>query len=186
MADVFIYNSGSLFQALDPEKNLVPLTDEAFMANVDDYVQAVRVTSGGQVYGVAVRQAMGGGILYNKPIYDKLGLQVPKTWAEFMANNAKIKAAGIAPVIQTYGDTWTSQLFVLADFHNVAARSPDWADEVHGEPGEVRDEPGARGLPAPAGGPRSGLPEQELRLGRSSTQGLKQLWPPARARSTRC
>jgi raffinose/stachyose/melibiose transport system substrate-binding protein len=46
-----------------------------------------------------------------------------------MANNAKIKAAGIAPVIQTYGNTstWTSQLFVLGDFHNVEAKEPDWA-----------------------------------------------------------
>ena len=26
MTDVFMYNSGSLFQALNPEKNLVPLT----------------------------------------------------------------------------------------------------------------------------------------------------------------
>ena len=57
-------------------------------------------------------------------MYEQLGLQVPTTWAEFMANNAKIKAAGIDPVIQTYQDTWTSQLFVLADYHNVAAADP--------------------------------------------------------------
>ena len=31
-ADVFAYNSGSLFQALSPDKNLVPLTDEAWVA----------------------------------------------------------------------------------------------------------------------------------------------------------
>ena len=39
----------------------------------------------------------GGGILYNKDVYAKLGLQVPKTWADFMANSDKIKAAGITP-----------------------------------------------------------------------------------------
>jgi raffinose/stachyose/melibiose transport system substrate-binding protein len=72
---------------------------------------------------------MGGAILYNIPIYTRLGLKIPKTWAEFMANSAKIKAAGIAPVIQTYGETWTSQLFVLGDFHNVAAAEPDFADK---------------------------------------------------------
>ncbi len=32
-------------------------------------------------------------------------------------------------MIQTYGDTWTSQLFVLGDFHNVAAAEPDFADK---------------------------------------------------------
>ena len=62
---------------------------------------------------------MGGGILYNKTIYEELGLTVPKTWAEFMANNEKIKAAGKVAVIQTFGDTWTSQLFVLGDYYNV-------------------------------------------------------------------
>jgi len=72
--------------------------------------------------------AFGGGVLYHRPTYDKLGLQVPKTWAEFMANNAKIKAAGMEPVIQTYQTTWTSQLFVLGDYHNVAAAEPDFAD----------------------------------------------------------
>jgi len=46
-----------------------------------------------------------------------------------MANNAKIKAAGIAPVIQSYQDSWTSQLFVLADFHNVSATQADWAQK---------------------------------------------------------
>ena len=42
--------------------------------------------------------AMGGGIYYNRAIYEELGLTVPTTWAEFMANNEKIKAAGTVAV----------------------------------------------------------------------------------------
>ena len=72
---------------------------------------------------------MGGGIFYNTKIYDELGLEVPKTWDEFMANNEKIKAAGKVPIAQTYRDTWTSQLFVLADFYNVLAEAPTFADD---------------------------------------------------------
>ena len=91
---------------------------------------------------------MGGGILYNKKIYDELGLSVPKSWAEFMANNEKIKAAGKAPVIQTFGDTWTSQLFVLGDYFNVQAAVPI-SRTIHRQPGQVRDHPcGDGGLPA--------------------------------------
>lgn len=128
MADVFRYNAGSLFHALNPAQNIMDITDEPFQANVIDSFKPV-VSEGGRVYGVPEEAAMGGGILYNRKIYADLGLSVPKTWAEFMANNEKIKAAGKAPVIQTFGDTWTSQLFVLGDFYNVQAAVPTFADD---------------------------------------------------------
>ncbi len=129
MTDVFRYNAGSLFQALNPTQTMLDLTDEPFQANVIDSFKPVVTATDGRIYGAPEEAAMGGGILYNKPIYAELGLSVPKTWDEFMANNEKIKAAGKAPVIQTFGDTWTSQLFVLGDFYNVQAAVPDFAAE---------------------------------------------------------
>ncbi|GAA3115627.1 raffinose/stachyose/melibiose transport system substrate-binding protein [Kribbella aluminosa] len=128
MPEVFNYNTGSLFQAIAPQKNLVSLSDQPYVGTLDDNFKNT-VTADGQVYGVPVGGFMGGAVLYNIPIYKRLGLTPPKTWAEFMANSAKIKAAGITPVIQTYGETWTAQLFVLGDFHNVAAAEPDFADK---------------------------------------------------------
>jgi raffinose/stachyose/melibiose transport system substrate-binding protein len=79
------------------------------------------------VRGVPFGAAMGGGVYYNRKIYEELGLSVPKTWDEFMANNAKVKEAGKVPVATTFGDTWTSQLFVLGDFYNVQAEVPTFA-----------------------------------------------------------
>lgn len=127
MTDVFRYNAGSLFQALNAPQTMLDLTDEPFQDNIIDSFKTVVTATDGRIYGVPEEAAMGGGILYNKNIYAELGLSVPKTWAEFMANNEKIKAAGKAPVIQTFGDTWTSQLFVLGDFYNVQAAVPDFA-----------------------------------------------------------
>lgn len=127
MADIFNYNTGSLFQALNPTQSLADLTDLPNQANVLDSFKSVVTATDGKVYGVPLGTAMGGGILYNKKIYADLGLSVPKTWAEFMANNEKIKAAGKVAVEQTFGDTWTSQLFVLADFYNVQAQVPNFA-----------------------------------------------------------
>jgi raffinose/stachyose/melibiose transport system substrate-binding protein len=126
MTDIFLYNSGSLFQALNPTKTLVDLTDLPAQANILDSYKTV-VSAEGKIYGVPINTAMGGGILYNRKIYQELGLSVPKTWAEFMANNEKIKAAGKVAVAQSYRDTWTSQLFVLADFYNVQAEAPNFA-----------------------------------------------------------
>src|SRR4029077_4816445 len=128
MADVFEYNSGSLFQAIGPEANLTPVTDEPWVADLDDTFKKV-VSAGDNVYGSPWQNITGGGIFYNIPLYKKLGLEVPKTWDEFMANNEKIKAEGVAPVEQTFGDTWTSQIFVLADYHNVEAANPGWAEK---------------------------------------------------------
>jgi raffinose/stachyose/melibiose transport system substrate-binding protein len=69
---------------------------------------------------------------------------VPKTWDEFMSNNAKLKAANVAPVIQTYGETWTSQLFILGDYHNVAAADPDFADKYTKNQAKYATTPAAR------------------------------------------
>jgi raffinose/stachyose/melibiose transport system substrate-binding protein len=128
MSDMFMYNSGSLFQAMAPQKNLVPLSDQPYVGQLDQNF-TTSVTSDGKVYGVPFGGFGSGGILYNRDVYSKLGLQVPKTWDEFMANSAKIKAAGIDAVIQTYQETWTSQLFILADYHNVEAAVPGWGEK---------------------------------------------------------
>ena len=142
MADVFFYNSGSLFQAINPTQNLLPVTNEPWQAGIQDSFKSV-VSAGGEVYGTPFAPAMGGGIFYNKPIYEELGLEIPKSWDEFMANNEKIKAAGKTAVIQTYGETWTSQLFVLADFFNVLAAEPDFAEKFTANQAKFATSPAA-------------------------------------------
>jgi raffinose/stachyose/melibiose transport system substrate-binding protein len=128
MSDVFLYNSGSLMQAIKPGQTLVDLSNLSSQPNVNESFKAV-VRSDGKVYGVHIGTAQGGGIFYNRKIYQELGLSVPKTWAEFMANNEKVKAAGKVAVAQTYRDTWTSQLFVLADYYNLNAAVPNFAED---------------------------------------------------------
>jgi raffinose/stachyose/melibiose transport system substrate-binding protein len=128
MADVFEYNSGSLFQAISPTENLTPVTDEDWVGDLDETFKSV-VSADDEVYGAPWGNITGGGIFYHIPTYEKLGLKVPTTWDELIANSDKIKAAGTAAVEQTYGETWTSQIFVLADFHNVAAAEPTFAED---------------------------------------------------------
>lgn len=142
MADVFFYNSGSLFQAINPTQNLLPVTNEPWQEGVQESFKSV-VSAGGEVYGTPFAPAMGGGIFYNRGIYEELGLEIPTTWEEFMANNEKIKAAGKTAVIQTYGETWTSQLFVLADFYNVLAAEPDFAEKFTANEAKFATSPAA-------------------------------------------
>lgn len=141
MNDLFVYNTGSLFQAINPIQTTVDLTAEPYMATIlDSFKQTVTATDG-TLRGIPYGQAMAGGVLYNKKIYADLGLEVPLTWADFMANSAKIREAGLAPVIQTFGDTWTSQLFILADYFNVQAKNPQFAEMYTRGEAKYADDP---------------------------------------------
>ncbi|WP_460275778.1 ABC transporter substrate-binding protein [Celeribacter sp. ULVN23_4] len=144
MADLFVYNSGSLLKALRPDRTLLPVDDiENFGLLNEAYVSTVQGPSG-STYGVPLETAQGGGIYYHKPTYEKLGLTVPKTWAEFMENNAKIAAeTDAAPIAQTYRDTWTSQLFVLADYYNVHTQVPDFAEQYTANEAKYASTPAA-------------------------------------------
>ena len=143
MADIFNYNSGSLFQALKPDQTLADLSGLAGQANILDSFKQVVTAPDGTVRGIPFGPAMGGGIFYNRAIYAELGLSVPKSWDEFMANNEKIKAAGKVAVAQTYKDTWTSQLFVLADYYNVQAEVPTFAADYTANKAKYASTPAA-------------------------------------------
>ncbi|WP_454855677.1 ABC transporter substrate-binding protein [Promicromonospora soli] len=147
MADVFFYNSGSLLQALNPDSSLVDLSDQEWVGSLTEEFTPVVSTDNG-LYGAPLGASFAGGVVYNKPLYEELGLTVPQTWDEFMANNETIAAEGdgVAPVIQTYGETWTSQLFVLGDFANVLAIDPEWADQYTAHQRSYAEEPALQGF----------------------------------------
>ncbi len=145
MNDLFAYNSGSLLQALTPDNTLVSLADQSWVDKLDpNFTNAVSTENG--LYGAPVFASFAGAMIYNKDIYADLDLEIPTTWDEFMANNEAISKAGLTPVVQTFGDTWTSQLFVLGDFYNVAAAEPDWADRYTAGEAKYVDEPALAGF----------------------------------------
>ena len=142
MTDVLFYNSGSLLQALNPSESLVDLAGDPMLDNVEDAFLPM-VSQGDGVFGVPIGTGMGGGILYNRQIFEDNGLEVPLTWEEFAANNDVLLEAGVTPVGASFGTTWTSQLFVLADFYNVAQEAPDFAEQYTANEAHYADTPAA-------------------------------------------
>lgn len=157
MEDLFQYNSGSLLQALTPDQTLVNVADQEWVGKLDENFKTAVSTANG-TYGVPWETAQSGGVIYNKDIYSELGLEIPTTWDEFIANSEKIKAAGTAaPIVQTYGDTWTSQLWILADFFNVQAEDPEWAQQYTEGKVKYADQPAFQGFANLETAGRSGL-----------------------------
>ncbi|MDN4473812.1 ABC transporter substrate-binding protein [Demequina zhanjiangensis] len=139
--DMFWYNSGSLLQALNPDSQLLNIADQSFLSNVQEsFIPTVSTANG--TYGVPIDVAGGGGIFYSIPIYEELGLEVPTTWDEFVANTQAIKDAGYDnALIQSFGDTWTSQIIMLADYYNIYNEDPDWADKYTANEAHYADTP---------------------------------------------
>ncbi|HEY9054259.1 MAG TPA: extracellular solute-binding protein [Rectinemataceae bacterium] len=72
----------------------------------------------GKVYGVPfASQTLF--IFYNKKIYKDLGLQVPETWDQFIANCAAIKKAGYLALANGGKDGWTLEVMM-------GAIGPNW------------------------------------------------------------
>lgn len=145
MNDLFYYNSGSLLQALSPDQTLVDLSDEPWADSLlEDFTTVVSTDEG--MYGAPGAASFAGAMIYNKQVYADLGLEIPRSWDEFTANNEAILAAGITPIAQSYADTWTSQLFVLGDFYNVSAADPEWAEQYTAGEAKYVDEPALAGF----------------------------------------
>jgi raffinose/stachyose/melibiose transport system substrate-binding protein len=60
----------------------------------------------GQSYGVPII-AVSHGIYYNKQIFSDLGLEIPTTWEQLIADAQTIKDAGFIPFANASGDPWT-------------------------------------------------------------------------------
>jgi len=142
MPDITTYNVGALLRALNPEKNFVDISNEPYAANIsEDFKMAASVN--GKLFGIPLAPALVGGWVYNKDIYKKLGLEIPKTWAQLIDNCNKAKEAGYTAILGTFGDSWTAQLAVLADYYNVNTIVPDFADKYTANKVHFSDTPSA-------------------------------------------
>ncbi len=70
-------------------------------------------------------------VYYNQAMYDKLGLKVPQTWDQFIANLQAMKAAGVLPLANGGKDGWTLEVLLGAlapnfyganDFYNAVVK----------------------------------------------------------------
>jgi len=59
----------------------------------------------GHLYGLPLEQDLGG-VYYNKEIFKKVGVEIPKTYAEFTAAADKLKKAGYIPIAFGNRDRW--------------------------------------------------------------------------------
>jgi raffinose/stachyose/melibiose transport system substrate-binding protein len=144
MNDIFSMNTGSKINDMNPERNLLELDDQPFVARLQDAYKTAATATNGRLYAIPDSfSANYGAIMYNKKIYADLGLTVPKTWKEFLDNCEKIKAAGKTAVIGSYKDTWTSQLVFLQEEYYIKKAMPNWPQQYTANKANYSNTPAA-------------------------------------------
>lgn len=127
--DIVAYNSGALLAAQNPADYYLPLNDYPEITDKLDDAYEECVTVDGVTYGVPVGCGNIGAIFYWKPIYEELGLEIPKTWDEFLANCDVIQENGYNAILSADAKTSSTQLIFLADYYNVLADDPTFTEE---------------------------------------------------------
>jgi raffinose/stachyose/melibiose transport system substrate-binding protein len=102
------------------EANAVALSNQEWVKREDPAALA-QATVDGKVYGQEIWDIYSGYwvIVYNKDIFQKVGItSVPATYNDFVADCAKIKAAGVTPIYEPISDGWHHVLW----FPEIGAR----------------------------------------------------------------
>lgn len=111
MPDIVMMGGDNNYTEVESAGMLVDLSDQDYVSDIQDsYMQMVYDVNKDKeekAYGIPYA-TNASGVIYNVDKFEELGLEVPKTWDEFIAVLDKIKAAGEQPLLMTYKDAWTS------------------------------------------------------------------------------
>jgi ABC-type sugar transport system, periplasmic component len=128
--DIVQYNLASAVTDLNLERNFEILDNEPWVSRV---VNKNVLSAHGHVYSFQVSQDTGmQGVVYNKDIFNELGLSVPKSYEEFIAVSQKIKDAGITPIFMPFKDAWATNIWTSAALADYASKNdPTLFDDLN-------------------------------------------------------
>jgi len=113
--DAMMVRAYGSFEDLASGGYLMPLTDENVPALKDfpaDALQAETLRADGTVYAVPfASQTMM--VLYNKDIFEQLGLDAPKTWDDMKADAEALKDAGFYPFANGTAAAWQNEVLTF-------------------------------------------------------------------------
>lgn len=103
--DIMMHFGNSDLENYNVDENFYDFSDAEWVSDVMDNVLP-QATYNGKVIGLPFWEASVSGCIYNKVIFEELGLSVPTTQDEFNAVCDKLLEAGITPIYSGAGDAW--------------------------------------------------------------------------------
>jgi raffinose/stachyose/melibiose transport system substrate-binding protein len=126
--DLFLDQAGvsDLTLTDNVQTNAVDLTNESWVSSLDPVV-ASQSTVNKKLYGAEVWDVVGANywvMTYNKSIFAKYGLTVPKTFADFESTCATLLKNGITPIYEPVSDGWHQVLWFPSIGGQLEAKEP--------------------------------------------------------------
>lgn len=110
-----MFGRPKMFSDIVKAGHIMDLTGKPYINNIAESATSSMIIDG-KVYGVAFDlQTMG--VFYNKDMFTEAGVEVPKTYAEFIQVCDTLKSKNITPFAHGFKDAWTAQVDFQSDFY---------------------------------------------------------------------
>lgn len=101
--DILLSYGGTNIENLNPEKNFYDFTTAPWVDDLTDSALNHTIYKG-KVMGLTFNEASVSGMLYNKKIFDRLGLELPTNQQEFFEVCEQLQQRGITPVYLPFAE----------------------------------------------------------------------------------
>ncbi|TFE23770.1 ABC transporter substrate-binding protein [Cohnella luojiensis] len=136
--DVFSLHAGNDIPPFSKAGYLTDLSDQPFAGKLIEGIKPL-VSVDGKIVAVPM-ESLGWGYLYNKKIFNDLGITPPATLSEMKTVVQKLKDNKITPFLLSYKESWIPQLFLpLTVGGLVNSTHKDFVDKMNSDQGSFAD-----------------------------------------------
>lgn len=128
--DMFMVSGGVGAMKFMPEKYFADLSNEEWVSRYAEYAKQ-GTTIDGRIMGLMRWNVDGWGIVYNKQLYEELGIGVPTTSEEFAAAADKLLENGITPIYECGKDAWHWAIWLSSYGPYAESKNPGLYDKLN-------------------------------------------------------
>lgn len=126
--DLYIHFGNAQLKNFNPEENFVDWTNAEWVSDIKDSILPQALYND-KVIGLPFSEVSNSGCIYNKKIFEELGIEEPKSQDEFNAACATLLENGIQPIYLAGADSWP--LLYQYPLDPIMDDNPEYVDKLN-------------------------------------------------------
>ena len=119
--------------------HIADLTNMPYIKNYDADILRGSIING-KIYGIPVDMGLIM-VFYNKDIFSRYNLSVPKTYADFLQICKTLQSNNVNPLSLGFGDGWTAGVDFMQEWYMLLYKDPDFFRNIHSGRTKFADSP---------------------------------------------